>query len=124
MPETPTAYSPNSPMSVGHSVDSDPMSAMGPVMSLLEADDELCAAVQTVEKEIMAIVMQLGGGERAYRRERAKQVKALVAEVYSRPRVTQALRMMPHLSLRPGFALDITTVDENGEEWDFTKAHM
>ena len=111
-------------MSVGQSVDSDPMSAMGPVMHLLEADEEICAAVQTVEKEIMSIVMQLGGGERTYRRERARQVKALVAEVYSRPRITQALRMMPHLSLRPGFALDITTVDDVGEEWDFTKAHM
>ena len=124
VPETPTAYSPTSPMSVGRSVDSDHMSAMGPMMSLLEADEELCEAVYTVEKEIMAIVMQLGGGARSYRRERARQVKALVAEVYSRPRVTKALRMMPHLSLRPGFALDITTVDENGEEWDFTKAHM
>ena len=124
VPETPTAYSPTSPISVGRSENSGPMSAMGPIMSLLEADEELCDAVRTIDKEILSLLRQLGGGDRSYRRERAKQVKQLVAEIYSVPRITKALRLMPHLSLRPGFALDITNVDELGEEWDFTKKHM
>ena len=42
-----------------------------------------------------------------------------VAEVYSPPRVTaEAARF----GLHPGMALDLTTFDENGEPWDFSKA--
>ena len=47
-----------------------------------------------------------------------------MAEVYSAPRVTKALELLPGLGLLPGFALDLATTDENGEEYDFTKKHM
>ena len=93
-------------------------------MSLLEADTELCEAIQTTDREIVHLVRQLGGNGRSYRRERAKQTNQLVAEVYSGPRIIKALKLLPHLGLHPGFALDITTVDDEGEEWDFTKQHM
>ena len=53
VPDTPTAYSPTSPMSVGRSEDSGPMGAMGPIMSLLEADGELCEAVRAFDEEIL-----------------------------------------------------------------------
>ena len=43
----------------------------------------------------------------------------LASEVYSRPRVTEQLRTM---GLPFGTAFDLTTYDENGEAWDFTKA--
>ena len=31
---------------------------------------------------------------------------------------------MKHRHLLPGFALDLTTTDEDGNSWDFTKAEM
>ena len=42
-----------------------------------------------------------------------------VAEVYSPPRMTTAAE---EVGLRPGWALDLTQRDENGEPWDFSKA--
>ena len=46
-------------------------------------------------------------------------MKAIVSEIDSPPRVTQALKMLPSMGLIPGFALDLTTNDENGNPWDF-----
>jgi len=42
----------------------------------------------------------------------------IVSEIYSPPRVTEAARRL-NLGLTPGFAFDLTTVDENGKAWDF-----
>eukprot|EP00973_Karenia_brevis_P071117 9880493-Karenia_brevis.AAC.1 len=44
-----------------------------------------------------------------------------VVEIYSPPRVTQQAKLY---TLKPGWSLDLTTVDENGEPWDFNKIHM
>ncbi len=44
---------------------------------------------------------------------------ALASEVYSPPRVTEHLRT---LGLPAGAAFGLTTFDEHGEEWGFTKA--
>ena len=41
-----------------------------------------------------------------------------VIEVYSPPRVTS---LAHRFGLRPGMALDLTTVDENGLPWDFVQ---
>ena len=38
-----------------------------------------------------------------------------MAEVYSAPKVTEALKLMPSLELVSGFALDFS-----GQTWDFT----
>ena len=43
----------------------------------------------------------------------------LVSEIYSPPRVTAAAKLLPELRCVPGFALDLTTVDESGRPWDF-----
>ena len=32
--------------------------------------------------------------------------------------------MNAHLGCIPGFALDLTTVDENGDQWNFSLEHM
>jgi len=40
--------------------------------------------------------------------------KVTVSEIYSPPRVTAAVRTNPSLGFTAGFALDLTTVDENG----------
>eukprot|EP00973_Karenia_brevis_P017711 2432936-Karenia_brevis.AAC.1 len=44
-----------------------------------------------------------------------------VVEIYSPPRVTQHAGQY---NLKPGWSLDLTTMDENGEPWDFSKVHM
>ena len=46
----------------------------------------------------------------------------MVAEVYSAPCVTKALKLLPSLELLPGFALDLSGVDKEGQSWDFTRA--
>ena len=74
--------------------------------------------------EILKLIAGLGGSVRQYRRERAKAVKHLVAEIYSAPRVTRALKMLPSLGLSPGFALDLTGTDRDGRAWDVTLADM
>jgi molybdopterin-biosynthesis enzyme MoeA-like protein len=47
--------------------------------------------------------------------------KAMVSEMYSPPRVTAELKRSQHLyrHLIPGFALDLTVLDEDGVPWDF-----
>ena len=48
----------------------------------------------------------------------------MIAEIYSAPRVTKAMKLMPSLELVPGFALDLSGDDEKGHAWDFTRADM
>ena len=66
----------------------------------------------------------MGGDGKKYRRETKQGVKRLVSEIYSPPRVTKMLEKMPNSEVLPGFALDITTYDENGEPWDSRRAGM
>ena len=51
-------------------------------------------------------------------------MQRMVAEVFSAPRITKTLKLMPSMELIPGFALDLSGEDENGESWDFTRADM
>ena len=73
-------------------------------------------------QEVLNIVRELGGSQKRYRRERGKMLRAVVSEVYSPPRVTKVLKMLPTADVLPGFALDLTTVNERGEHLDFTQA--
>ena len=43
-----------------------------------------------------------------------------MSEIYSGPKATNALKLLPGLSFVLGFELDLTTNDGNGEGWDFT----
>ena len=43
----------------------------------------------------------------------------IVSEVFSPPRVTQAIKLLPRLRLVPGLALDVTRCNDKGEPWDF-----
>jgi hypothetical protein len=47
-----------------------------------------------------------------------------VAEIYSAPRVTKTIKMMPSCEVLPGFALDLTTHDTDGRAWNFDEAEM
>ena len=70
--------------------------------------------------EILSIIKELGGNARGYARERRTAVNRIISEVYSAPRITTAAKMLPHLGVLPGFALDLTTNHEDGGPWDFT----
>jgi hypothetical protein len=70
------------------------------------------------------MVEALGGNGRAYARERRTAANRIVAEMYSPPRVTAMIKAMPSLGLVPGFALDLTTNDEEGQPWDFNSYKM
>ena len=48
-------------------------------------------------------------------------MKMEVAEVYSPPRVT---RMAEQMGLRAGWALDLTTHDDDGRAWNFDQLEM
>ena len=61
----------------------------------------------------------MGQDGRKYRREAMQCLRAVVAEVYSAPRVTAAARRHSRLGMLPGLALDLTGVDEEGVPWDF-----
>ena len=44
----------------------------------------------------------------------------VVSEIYSLPpRVTRAARMLPSLGVSPGFALDLSVEDDDGQPWGF-----
>ena len=94
------------------------MGSVEPILSLVAHD-----AVQQIKAhniEILKLVNELGGGPRSYCRERAKKINRIVAEIYSPPRVTAAAKLLPSLKLCPGFALDLTTTDDDGRPWDFS----
>ena len=73
---------------------------------------------------ILSLVASIGGNRKAYKKERSAAMKRIVSEIYSPPRVTAAAKLLPSLKIIPGFALDITTVDEEGRPWDFSKLEM
>ncbi len=70
--------------------------------------------------EILSIISELGGSAKGYARERRTAVDRIIAEVYPAPRITAAAKLLPHLGILPGFALDRTTNGEDGAPWDFS----
>ena len=76
------------------------------------------------QRQILDVVASLGGDSRAYRRERARKAKAIVAEFYSPPRIGALARDLPGYGIAPGLALDLTVPDENGDAWDFSRPCM
>ena len=71
-------------------------------------------------ERLIAAIELIGGDGRGYRRERAKAARAIVAEVYSPPRVTAAASRLPKSGLQPGLDMDITVNDETGQPYDFS----
>ena len=134
-PQTPTPerfegdgdsmYSPSPPLSPrdGQDVDME-MADIEPMLSLCAGDEGVRQRLQQDADEVLKLIRDLGGSRAAYKRERLRAVRAIVAEVYSAPRVTQAAKLLPSLKVLPGFALDLTTCDEAGKAWDFDKHEM
>ena len=94
------------------------------ILNLCQADEAVTNELKDTEKEILEIVMHLGGHVKSYNKERRAQLKKLVWEVYSAPRVTKAMKLIPSLDLLPGYALDLTGCDSEGNPWDFTCPKM
>ena len=72
-----------------------------------------------VDGQILGLVKTLGCDVDSYRADRALAVSRIVSELYSQPRVSAAAKMLPSLKCLPGFALDLSTLDEHGRPWDF-----
>ena len=65
--------SPTSPASAPMPVDE--VKSLEPILNLLGADEELTESLLAVNAEIMKLVGELGGSQKGYRRERAKQTR-------------------------------------------------
>ena len=75
-------------------------------------------------EEILKLIRDLGGSVHAYKRERKQALKAIVSEIYSAPRITKMIKMMPSSEVIAGFALDLTTTDADGRAWNFDEKEM
>ena len=73
--------------------------------------------VMGLQRDILQIVAAIGCDLDKFSKEFV--AKRTVSEIYSAPRVTKVAKMMPSLGIAPGFALDLTTTDEQGRPWDF-----
>ena len=74
---------------------------------------DLKVEIDEANREILSVVRSLAGNVGKYKRERNQALKAVIREVYSAPRNTAAIKLLPELRLIPGFALDLTTIDED-----------
>ena len=81
--------------------------------------EDVRGAIKAHDVEICKLVRELGGTKSTYARERAGAIRAMVAEIYSPPRVTNCAKLLPGYRVIPGFALDLTTTNSRGEAWDF-----
>ncbi len=102
--------------------DAEPREDVEMDMAMKDVSEDERKIIKAKDHEIMEIVRQLGGEDRAYRRERRTALEPMLAETYRVPRVTAAARLLPSMGIIPGFALDLTTTDEHGVPWDFDVA--
>ena len=111
-----------------HSLDSDKLSHKRRRGS---DSDELLAFEQAISHVSMEKVIKelekdprlqmMSGNHRQRRTAKMNIAKGIVSEVYSPPRVAEAAKRM---GLSQGLSLDLTTSDEEGNPWDFSKPHM
>lgn len=73
---------------------------------------------------ILKLVRDLGGSVPGCKRERNKAMKGIVSAIYSTPRITKMIKMMPSSEVLVGFALDRTTCDTDGKAWNFDEQGM
>ena len=104
--------------------DSEAEDDMQQMLNVIEQEEYVHNEFVECAAETVRIVAALGSQGVGYKRERRRAVQRMVAEVYSAPRVTKALKLMPSLELVLGFARDLSGNDEEGQAWDFTRADM
>ncbi len=94
------------------------------LLTTCSGSDGIRKTAQSDPEEIMEIARDLGGPQKAYRKERVKAMKGIVSEIHSPPRVTRAIKMMPGSEVIAGFAMDLTTTDVDGRAWNFDGQEM
>ena len=76
--------------------------------------------VREWHREVVNTVNAMGQTGRKFRREATKRTRAIVSEIYSASRVTDAARRHARFGIIPGLEMDLTGVDEDdGKPWDF-----
>ena len=83
-------YSPTSP-----EPDDEMDTGMIGLLKTRSGREDIKEKVKKDSEEIMRLIRDLGGDVPAYKRERNKDVNRIVAEIYSAPRVTRLIKMMP-----------------------------
>ena len=91
-------------------------------MAVFRRDERI--EIEETNREIIAVLNSLGADTAKHRRERKRSMRAVVSEIYSPRRVTAATKLLPELKIIPGFALDLTTADVDGQLWDFDSKAM
>ena len=99
------------------------LESIAPVLKLREAEDVPQAELIDAEKDMGHLIEELGGNVKEYRRE-THVLTRLGSEIYSRAPVTKAFKMLPRLGLLSAFALDLTTTNARGQQWDLSKQEV
>ena len=87
-----------------------------PVLQFCGATLSAAQEIRAANDNILNLVRELGGDDRMYFDEGREEIMNLVGEVYSQPRLTKAARLLPGLGLLPGFALDLSLTNKDGEQ--------
>ena len=95
-----------------------------PMFNFLGQEELMSHELQQCAAETVRLVAALGRQRTGYRRERRQAVRRMVAEVYSVARVTKAFKLLPSLDFLPGFALELSGEDDEGQTWDFIRTEM
>jgi hypothetical protein len=108
-PQPDDDYEPTTPRGSDSEVEMD-MGMVG-LLKTCGGNHEAKELVTRDAEEILKLVRDLGGSVSTYKRERNKAMKGIVSEIYSPPRITKTIKMMPSSEVLAGFALDHTTCD-------------
>ena len=107
-PRTPVPESPYTPLPGSPSPTSPAEEAQNP--DDLDMGANHVAELSQEQRFLYALVKELGG-----------DTKKILSEIYSVPRVTEAISKVPGCGIVPGSALDLRTTDESGQPWDFSR---
>ena len=121
-PQPDDDYEPTTPRGSDSEVEMD-MGMVG-LLETCSGHQEAKELVTRDAEEILKLVRDLGGSVSAYKRERNTAMKGIVSEIYSPPKITKTIKMMPSSEVLAGFALDLTTCDTDGRAWNFDEEEM
>ena len=74
--------------------------------------------------DIFSLIRQLCGSTAKYKKEHGKAMRAIISKICSTPRVSAVAKLCPSFGVLPGFALDLTTHNDDCRHWDFDEEDM
>ena len=114
-PSTPEPeYEPIGPMGGGSEFDM--YIGLSGLLETCSGREDVKPRVSRDAEDALKMVRGLGGSVSAYTRERNNSMTVSVSEIYSSPRVTKTIQMMPSSEVLVGFALDLGTHDTDGTD--------